>query len=66
MPDNIKLKLAKHFNVSLDYLLGAIDEEIPLVRESRIDLPKGFPPEEIPKVQEYIRLIVDAGKRKRG
>ena|GEM_PF-880815 len=64
MPDDIKLKFAKHFNVSLDYLIGAIDDEIPLVRENRIDLPKGFPPEEKAKVQDYIRLIVDANKHR--
>ena len=65
MPDDIKVKLAKHFNVSLDYLIGAIDDEIPLTRENRIDLPKGFPLEAVAKVQDYIRLIVDASRPKR-
>lgn len=56
--DKTKVRLAKLFNISLDYLLGAIDEEIPLVRGDRVDLPKGFPAEKIPDVKRYIRLLM--------
>ena len=57
--DDVKIKLAKMFNISLDYLIGASNDEIPLVREDVITLPKGFPKKSIPKVNEYIRLLMN-------
>ena len=40
--DDIKVKLAKIFNISLDYLLGAIDEELELNRNNTVVLPEGL------------------------
>lgn len=60
--DETKLKIAKLFNVSLDYLLGATDEQLPLCHTSNIQLPRNFPVNEIPKVKDYIKLIMDAKK----
>lgn len=31
--DQIKVRLAQHFNVSLDYLLGLVDQPLPINRE---------------------------------
>jgi transcriptional regulator with XRE-family HTH domain len=56
--DTMKVRLARFFNVSLDYLLGAIDEEIPLTRSDRVDLPKGFPLEKMHEVKRYIELLM--------
>lgn len=56
--DEIKVKIAKLFNISVDYLIGAVDKQIPLIRTDRVDLPKGFPAESIPKVKECIRLLM--------
>ena len=58
MPDDIKLKIAKHFNVSLDYLIGAVDEQIPLTRADRIELPKDFPLQAIPEAKEFLKLMI--------
>ena len=33
--DEIKVKLAKFFNVSLDYLLGVVDEPVPYYDQNR-------------------------------
>ncbi len=60
--DEIKVQIAKLFNRSLDYLLGATPLELPFQREESIDLPQGFPKSEIPKVIDYIDLIMKATK----
>lgn len=60
--DDTKLKIARLFNVSLDYLLGATDEQIPLNHPFRISLPKNFTNDDKQKVKDYIKLIMDAKK----
>lgn len=42
--DEIKVEIARVFNVSLDYLLGLIDEPVPFSRENYICLPDNCPP----------------------
>lgn len=56
--DEIKVNIAKIFNISLDYLLGAIDEETALDRSNVLVLPKGFPPEARDEVLEYAKLMI--------
>ena len=58
--DNTKLKIARLFNISLDYLLGATDEQISLCHLQRLDLPKGLSEPDIQKIKDYIALIVKA------
>ena len=60
--DETKVKIAKLFNVSLDYLLGASDSEKLLEPYVTIELPKGFPRELIGKVYEIIDIIFDSYK----
>ncbi len=56
--DDMKIKIAQLFNISTDYLLGLTDMEIPLNSTDVIKLPKNFPTEAIPEVEEYISLMI--------
>ena len=56
--DETKVAIAKMFNISLDYLLGAIDEEIPLNNQKTIRLPKALTQRSIQNLREYIELLV--------
>ena len=55
--DTTKVTIAKMFNISLDYLLGAIDEEIPLVSRESINIPKNLSPKSKDDLKEYIKLL---------
>lgn len=56
--DETKVKLARLFNVSLDYLMGLIREPLPFIRDSNcIKLPDDFQPEDIKKLQSYIAFL---------
>ncbi|HQA59384.1 MAG TPA: helix-turn-helix transcriptional regulator [Acetivibrio sp.] len=55
--DDMKAKIAKVFNVSLDYLLGLIDEELPIGGGKGIHIPDNFPPEAIREISDYVEYI---------
>ena len=58
--DDTKVQIAKFFNVSLDYLLGATDKRLLLDRESRINVivfPKKIPPKVLIDVKEYAEFL---------
>lgn len=59
VPDDVtKVKIARIFNVSLDYLLGLIREPFPYERSEQVVLyPLDFTSEDIGKVREYIEFI---------
>ena len=48
--DDVKIKIAKIFNVSLDYLLG-------LIRDNTIPCPADFTDEEIESVRRYVAFL---------
>jgi len=57
-PDEIKIAIARYFDVSVDYLLGLTDNS--LSAESRaqaVRLPSGFPKERLPELLRYICFI---------
>ena len=55
--DEIKVKLAAYFNVSVDYLLGLIDEEVPYTRDNYVILPKEYPQELKKELLSHLDLL---------
>lgn len=56
--DTTKVKIARIFNVSLDYLLGLIREPFPYQRSANTILPPpDFTPADTEKVQEYVQFL---------
>ena len=56
--DNLKTILAKYFDVSLDYLLGLIDEPYSFNRENNILIvPDDFNKNDLKQINEYIEYI---------
>ncbi len=64
--DDIKIKIAEFFNVSVDYLLGKVDkkikatpEVIPLSSEQQelLDATSDLPDEDLRKAIEYVELL---------
>lgn len=62
--DEVSVAIAKIFNISLDYLLGAIDEELPLIRNNVIVLPVGFPSRRRNEVLEFAGFLAYRHKNK--
>ena len=56
--DNTKMIIAKLFDVSVDYLVGLIDEPLSFNRDkSYIALPNNFEQVDLEKVMEYIEFL---------
>ena len=64
-PDAIKIAIAKHFNVSVDYLLGVTDVPAPLNPQNlSIRLPKDFPQDKLPELMNYAEYLAYKSKIK--
>ncbi len=63
-PDIIKIKIVKYFNISSDYLLGIVDEPVP-VSESKsiVRLPLKFPPDAKKELVDYISYLMSKYKK---
>jgi len=64
--DEIKVKIAKIFNVSLDYLLGLINEQLALDREYDYTLPPHLPVEakkEADTFLDYLKFKYNKNKK---
>lgn len=58
-PDEIKIQIAKYFNVSIDYLLGMTDIATPYPENSGyFQLPKGFPASARKELKLYAEFLI--------
>jgi len=57
--DKAKVKLAKYFNISLDYLLGVIDEPVPYYHiDTFLILPGDMTKDDRIKLLEYLNYLI--------
>ena len=57
--DKAKIEIAKYFNISLDYLIGVIDEPVPYYNNNFfIKLPADISPEEKKTLSEYLDYLI--------
>lgn len=56
--DSAKVKIAQNFDVSLDYLLGVIDIQVPYYRKERfLILPEGISETDIKFASSFVEFI---------
>ena len=60
--DDTKVKIANHFEISLDYLLGAVDDKRRLNRENVIVLDESIDSEIKERAHRYVRFEVQVKK----
>lgn len=57
-PDAIKIAIARHFNVSVDYLLGITDNPVPIDQQPPLlRLPSRFPQHAIAELMHYAEYL---------
>ena len=62
--DETKVRIARIFNISLDYLLGAIDDELSLDRANTITLPIKPTAKVKENLLEYAEFISSKARKK--
>jgi len=55
--DDVKIKIARYFNVSLDYLMGLTSYEISFDHRDYIALPDGYVPEMKRELLNHLELL---------
>lgn len=64
-PDELKIKIAQYFGVSIDYLLGVVDVPTPYVEHKNyVRLPMDFPSEALADLNDYISYLLQKYKRR--
>lgn len=62
-PDEIKIRIAKYFGVSVDYLLGLTDSPNPYSQQHNyLRLPAKFPEKAMDDLQDYISFLIQKYK----
>lgn len=59
--DKVKVRLARYFHVSLDYLVGLVDEPYPYDRDKGV---LALPPDLPPEVGEFLREALERWKER--
>jgi len=63
-PDIIKISIANHFNVSVDYLLGVTDNMRPFKNDAEyFELPQGFPHSALASLKDYAEYLAKKHKK---
>lgn len=58
-PDDIKVLIAKYFNISVDYLLGLVDSPLPIRSQQKsLRLPDDFSAENQQELQRFLHYLL--------
>ena len=56
--DDVKVKIARHFKISLDYFMGTVDDPLPLYQKTEfIKIPNDATDEELFMITEVLGYI---------
>ncbi len=65
-PDGIKVRMAKFFNVSIDYMLQVTDNPKPVGEQDHVlRLPTGMPEEAVEELQDFMDFLAKRYKTRR-
>ena len=63
-PDPVKVRIARYFHVSVDYLLKMTDNPRPVDSEERVlRLPHDFPIEALAELTDFMEFLIEKARR---